>query len=162
MVVLTRRRLEYVTIKPEGDGSVPGHCAWFKSLVWDQDYDSRPGDYRKEIQRILAGPIAEKIGMSEDEVGDHCNADIQIAYGFTKIMTASRPEMARRTVPELEDEARRSLYAIRDEVEQTLISKWDVVEAVANALLEQETLKGKQVRQLVESVVIAGETEGET
>lgn len=140
MTVLTRRQLYYVTIKPGPKGKLLGHCAWFKSLVWDQDYRSPSSDYRKEIQRILAGPIAERIGMSDEVVGHHCNTDIQLASVLSVIMAVCP------VIAELE------FNDIRDEVEQTLINKWQVVEGIANALLEQETLKGRQVRQLVKDL----------
>ena len=152
MTVFTRRQLYYVTIKHECGGGVPGHCAWFKTNARDPDYYATSGEYRKEIERLLGGPISEKIGMSESSEGELGYADVQVAAWLTAVMKFGPPEIIGWSFDEVKGEVELALYEIRDEVERTLTGRWRAVEAVTRALLEQETLKGRQVRQLVKSL----------
>jgi len=161
MTVLKRRRLLSVTIKPILDGTVPGHTLSSMVRALDPDYkgDRQPYEFRRKICTLLAGPIAELIGMSESTPGDNCNDDLAIATALSKAIAADTlpSSMLGNSIEEIRasfegvciEFAHKIFDDITEEVKQTLKDNWQAVEDVVNALLDQETLTGYQVRQIV-------------
>ena len=140
MVVLVRRALYYVTIAPFG--KLQGHASYRKTNVYDREMmlagKIQGNAYRKEICIGIAGPFSEIAAMCETEVPFYCENDLEVARAFINIMTARYPEVAQIAANDI------SL-----EVHQMLKENWRIVEDLVSALLDQETLSGRRVREIV-------------
>lgn len=156
MGILLRRRVIWVTVKPYAEGEIPGHTSYSDVKAKDMNSKRPLWEYKREIKLLLAGPIAELIEMSDKEFPEHCNCDLCFAEQYLKIMSKYSLSETHSFDPKKEIEEQiielcnSNLQLYAKETKQELKDNWTYVKLIANALLEQTTLTGKQVKQIMD------------
>ncbi len=163
--------LHKVTIIPRGQalGST-------MSLPKDDMFNRRRNEMLDMITVMMAGRIAEKI--VSDDISTGAAGDIQQATNLARAMVTQwgmserlgmvqyghddeyvflgrdltrTKSYSEQTAREIDDEIRRIIDDCYKRAEELINRNRDKLEALANALLEFETLDGDQVRQIVET-----------
>jgi len=99
----------------------------------------------------MARDMVCRYGMS-DKVGpvsfDDGNTDVFLGRDF-----AAKQHYSEQTAQEIDEEIKGMLRGLYEEAKQMLVERRPVLDAIAEALLERETLEGKEI-----DLLIAGET----
>jgi hypothetical protein len=149
MAVLIRRGFQYVTIESALGGSFPGHTKTTFTRVNDLDFLRENTNQLwnipsllcwKEACLLLAGPCSEIAAMNETEPVHHGDWDIQKARLYINLLARGDQEVAQSVADN-----------ITLEIHQALQDNWRTLEEIVSALLDQETMSARQVREIVKS-----------
>lgn len=130
-----RRRVTSVTIRADGD--TLGCCRHTQLRNFAPDYQPHRGHIEREVMILLAGDLAEGL-----------------AAGSTRKILPGSTDDTHKAIDLLsylcggEDEAGAYFDFLRERTKNRVRQAWNAVDAIANGLLQEETLSGKRVRQL--------------